>query len=1111
MSKLKLPKFTSSASKKVSTTNTKEQIAEAEALEQERREEEENNDSLSYHLSKKMMYIEAKMVLVDCAVKTAQDAVRAEYRIVHPCKMCCEICSEAFPDAAQLNKHSKDTAYHRELFRRNIHDEERFLNVIAIFTGEQGRRLRANRLIFNKELASLDSRIEAAIYEPHRPQLSDPTGKRYLQQLKGAFVQGFDPKCGIRPMYHQKGLMTQHLAPMRNKSAINSIIQKAHPTLQDVLNDLLRCRDHFIDTISTFDTHLESRMQIAEDSNVELQEFLAVDKSKPPMYATVRIVFNGFADGQISIIGEFTGWKAEEMISDTANNSWYVVKQLCPGRYYYRFVIDGTECVDKVASWMPCDDPAATLETSGTPSAETATNTPPLTSEPTIRRNTISHTAAAVVTTTANLGKAHTLIPMSSGGNRVNTSTVSVCVTGKQYARTSSIGNNVLMVTNNAILHQHTVKSKHDKGSLVLPIVSEGMVSKHRKMLTSSSQKALSTRSGDDETSSEGGMLTVPSRASTANDSRLSTASPYYEGKIIHISKTDKLELIKRLQHINLRNTALYDDGTYVFATYIQTNSYIQTLDLSYNYISDEGITMLGCALPNLVSLTELKLNGNGFGIDGLTVLVQNMHSNHSLTNLEMSGNRLGDDGMEVICTHLHYNDCIQNLFVDSCLIGNEGMECLHHALILNNTLVHISLAGNYIKAYGVNRLCKALEDNACLTHLNLNSNPLGPEGAKYLGDILFVNNTLKTIELASSGIMATKSSYGIHGICLGLQRNHTLTTLNLKNNGMSSEHIVIEIADTLVQHNKTLMHIDLSGNNIANKKWFQRDMFIPTKNNKEMPSITTSLDRNTQHFKQHREARELNDLSRVKFAMDKVKRGRWTNRRVWRRVVLTNLDKIKSKQATALEHDRINHENQYIAEKLAAHMTLMKLYLTEAPCKQYLNTLAKAITQYLYDLPKAAEQIAPPEAADKNSKHARQMSPAHFSKSLSGNTKGEMMNTNLRAESVKLRQNSANRPDSREAQALTGTSPSAVSSGVASAKKDTKKHSQEKRSKMRLSSVKLLPPIVVDTSVADAEAAAQAAALVRVPRDTDIHIPSFLNAHIAVIMALFTHLNNGM
>ena len=88
-------------------------------------------------------------------------------------------------------------------------------------------------------------------------------------------MQGFDAKSGIRPAFRQSGLLTQHLAPLRNKSAINSLIQKSHPSLQDVLNDLLRCKDDFIDTVSTYDTFLESRIVTANTRNMDVIEFLA--------------------------------------------------------------------------------------------------------------------------------------------------------------------------------------------------------------------------------------------------------------------------------------------------------------------------------------------------------------------------------------------------------------------------------------------------------------------------------------------------------------------------------------------------------------------------------------------------------------------------------------------------------------------------------------------------------------------------------------------------------------------------------------------------------------------------------------------------------------------
>ncbi len=190
----------------------------------------------------------------------------------------------------------------------------------------------------------------------------------------------------------------------------------------------------------------------------------------------------------------------------------------------------------------------------------------------------------------------------------------------------------------------------------------------------------------------------------------------------------------------------------------------------------------------------------------------------------------------------------------------------------------------------------------------------------------------------------------------------------------MSSEHIVIEIADTLL-HNKTITQLDLSGNNIANKKWFQLDTFIVTKENPKLPSIATSLQHNKMQANRNGQGAD-GELARVKFAMDNVKKGRWTSRRVWKRVVLTNQAKIAAKTARALEHDRIHTEATYIKDKLEAYLNLMRLYLDEQPCKQYLHALAAAITQYLHNLPKvsavmAAIQAAADKTAAENTAHS--------------------------------------------------------------------------------------------------------------------------------------------
>jgi hypothetical protein len=77
---------------------------------------------------------------------------------------------------------------------------------------------------------------------------------------------------------------------------------------------------------------------------------------------------------------------------------------------------------------------------------------------------------------------------------------------------------------------------------------------------------------------------------------------------IIKVSQVDKEQLIKKLEHLNLRNLSLCDDGTWALAANINNNNFIRIVDLSYNLISDEGIQSFSACIHKLQALDTLKL-----------------------------------------------------------------------------------------------------------------------------------------------------------------------------------------------------------------------------------------------------------------------------------------------------------------------------------------------------------------------------------------------------------------------------------------------------------------------------------------------------------------------
>ena len=62
----------------------------------------------------------------------------------------------------------------------------------------------------------------------------------------------------------------------------------------------------------------------------------------------------------------------------------------------------------------------------------------------------------------------------------------------------------------------------------------------------------------------------------------------------------------------------------------------IESIDLSHNGISDEGMQALSVAFRRLPHLKILRLNNNGFGSDGASYLISALRQTKSVTRLEL-------------------------------------------------------------------------------------------------------------------------------------------------------------------------------------------------------------------------------------------------------------------------------------------------------------------------------------------------------------------------------------------------------------------------------------------------------------------------------------------
>jgi len=155
-------------------------------------------------------------------------------------------------------------------------------------------------------------------------------------------------------------------------------------------------------------------------------------------------------------------------------------------------------------------------------------------------------------------------------------------------------------------------------------------------------------------------------------------------------------------------------------------NTTLETLNVPWNRVADEGATFLGESLP----------------------------LNRSLTSLDLGRNDIGDQGCEALCQGLLRNSSLTRLHLDFNLnIDVGGVQSIAGVVKTNPYITELGLSGISIRAQGATLLADALMANSTLTRLKLSEASIGPEGATALAKSLVPsgNQSLVSLDLSSN------------------------------------------------------------------------------------------------------------------------------------------------------------------------------------------------------------------------------------------------------------------------------------------------------------------------------------------------------------------------
>ncbi|NWV09118.1 NLRC5 protein, partial [Ptilonorhynchus violaceus] len=246
----------------------------------------------------------------------------------------------------------------------------------------------------------------------------------------------------------------------------------------------------------------------------------------------------------------------------------------------------------------------------------------------------------------------------------------------------------------------------------------------------------------------------------------------------------------------------------------------ISELDLSRNYLGDEGLLELFQCLPKLKTLRSLKFNDNQISLNSVFFLAQSLSTLEHIKTMSLS---LGHTQV----VHLTFWERVRSTSrwrsgslahskqeakgrcfrLRDCRVGPEDMTRLCQILVQCPQLTEIDLSGNSLSDQSIERLLSFLPSLCHLTLLSIRKNPLSPRCAVLLLNSINLCERIKVVEVRSS-----ENAFLHLGASMGSQKTSCRLTGCAIGEGQ-----VAELCSVLEQHG-WLAEVDLSRNQLGDE-----------------------------------------------------------------------------------------------------------------------------------------------------------------------------------------------------------------------------------------------------------------------------------------------------
>nr|XP_039321711.1 NACHT, LRR and PYD domains-containing protein 8 [Saimiri boliviensis boliviensis] len=168
------------------------------------------------------------------------------------------------------------------------------------------------------------------------------------------------------------------------------------------------------------------------------------------------------------------------------------------------------------------------------------------------------------------------------------------------------------------------------------------------------------------------------------------------------------------LKTLMLRKNSLENRGLYYLSggqlERLLQSKMLTHLSLAENALKDEGAKHIWKALQHLrCPLQRLVLRKCDLTFDCCQDMISALRKNKTLKSLDLSFNSLKDDGVTLLCEALKNPDCtVQILELENCLFTSSCYQAMASMLCENQHLRHLDLRKNAIRVHSILTLCDA-------------------------------------------------------------------------------------------------------------------------------------------------------------------------------------------------------------------------------------------------------------------------------------------------------------------------------------------------------------------------------------------------------------------